>query len=142
MKRLTIAVLFGFAMLALAPSAPAAIRITKIYFDSPGADTGSNFSLNAEWIRLRNTSARSRLLTGWKIRDAQGHVYTFGTYRLGAGLAVTVHTGNGSNTARHRYWRSDGYIWNNDGDTARLRNASGTLVDRCSYSGAGNWVNC
>jgi hypothetical protein len=70
MKRLTIAVLCGFAMLALAPSAPAAIRITKIYFDSPGADTGSNFSLNAEWIRLRNTSARSRLLTGWKIRDA------------------------------------------------------------------------
>ena len=92
MKRLTVAVLCGFAMLALAPSAPAAIRITKIYFDSPGADTGSNFSLNAEWIRLRNTGARSRLLTGWKIRDAQGHVYTFGTYRLGAGLAVTVHT--------------------------------------------------
>jgi hypothetical protein len=142
MKRLTIAVLCGFAMLALAPSAPAAIRITKIYFDSPGADTGSNFSLNAEWIRLRNTSARSRLLTGWKIRDAQGHVYTFGTYRLGAGLAVTVHTGNGSNTARHRYWRSDGYIWNNDGDTARLRNASGTVVDRCSYSGAGSSVTC
>jgi lamin tail-like protein len=142
MKRLTATVLCGLAMLALAPSAPAAIRIAKIYFDSPGADTGSNSSLNAEWIRLRNTGFTNRSLTGWRIRDASGHVYKFGTFTLRAGRAVTVHTGNGSNTAFNRYWRSDGYIWNNNGDTARLRNASGTVVDRCSYSGAGNWVNC
>ena len=122
MKRLTIAVLCGFAMLALAPSAPAAIRITKIYFDSPGADTGSNFSLNAEWIRLRNTSARSRLLTGWKIRDAQGHVYTFGTYRLGAGLAVTVHTG----TVRIPRVIATGAVMGPSGTTTATRRGLGT----------------
>jgi hypothetical protein len=44
MKGLTAAVLCCLAMLALAPAAPAAIKITKIYFDSPGADTGSNHS--------------------------------------------------------------------------------------------------
>jgi lamin tail-like protein len=142
MRRLTATVLCGLAMLALAPSAPAAIRIAKIYFDSPGADTGSNSSLNAEWIRLRNTGSTNRSLTGWRIRDASGHVYKFGTFTLRAGRAVTVHTGNGSNTAFNRYWRSDGYIWNNNGDTARLRNASGTVVDRCSYSGAGSSVTC
>jgi hypothetical protein len=27
----------------------------KIYFDSPGNDTGTSKSLNAEWIRLKNT---------------------------------------------------------------------------------------
>jgi hypothetical protein len=37
--------------------------------------------------------------------------------------------------ARHPYWRQDWYVWNNDRDT-RLRNRSGKLIDRCSYSGS------
>jgi hypothetical protein len=142
MKRLSAAVLCGFAMLALAPTAPAAIRIVKIYFDSPGADTGSNSSLNAEWIRLKNTGSTGRYLTGWTIRDTSGHVYRFGTYRLRAGYTVTVHTGSGTNTRLNRYWRLDYYVWNNDGDTARLKNSGGTLIDKCSYSGAGSSVAC
>jgi hypothetical protein len=31
---------------------------------------------------------------------------------------VTLHTGSGRNTASNRYWRQDGYVWNNSGDTA------------------------
>jgi hypothetical protein len=142
MKRLITAAVCALAMLALVPSAPAAFRITKIYFDSPGADTGSNSSLNAEWIRIKNTASERRNLTGWRIRDASGHVYRFGTFSLGAGLTVTVHSGRGSNTARNRYWRSDQYIWNNDGDKAILKNKAGTVKDRCSYSGAGSYVTC
>jgi hypothetical protein len=34
-----------------------------IIFDSPGNDTGSNSSLNAEWIRLKNAGNSSRSLT-------------------------------------------------------------------------------
>jgi hypothetical protein len=117
-----------------ATSAPAAIKIAKIYYDSPGADTGSNSSLNDEWIRIRNTFSTARSLTGWRIRDASGHVYRFGTYTLPGGSAVTVHTGRGTNTIRHRYWRSDNYIWNNDRDTATLKNAAGVVKDRCSYN--------
>jgi hypothetical protein len=64
-------------------------------------------------------------------------VYTFGTYKLGAGKTVKIHTGKGSNTARDRYWRSDEYIWNNDGDRAKLKNKAGSVIDTCSYSGAG-----
>jgi hypothetical protein len=55
---------------------------------------------------------------------------------------VTIHTGNGSNTSRHRYWRQDNYVWNNDGDRARLKKPNGTTVDSCSYSGAGSSVTC
>jgi hypothetical protein len=140
-------VLFGLTAaivvaLSLAPASFGAIRITKIYFDSPGSDTGSNSSLNAEWIRLKNTGSVGKQLQGWRIRDAAGHVYVFGTFKLKAGWTVTVHTGRGSNTARHRYWRSDNYIWNNDGDTAKLKNKAGTVVDKCSYSGAGSSVAC
>jgi Lamin Tail Domain len=92
--------------------AAGAIKIDRIYFDSPGSDGGSNSSLNAEWIRLKNTGANGRSLTNWTIRDKAGHVYRFGTYRLGAGKTVTVHTGSGSNSARHRYWHQDWYVWN------------------------------
>jgi hypothetical protein len=128
--------------LSLAPASLGAIRIAKIYFDSPGSDGGSNSSLNAEWIRLKNTGSSGKSLQGWKIRDAAGHVYTFGTYTLGAGKTVTIHTGSGSNTAWNRYWGQDWYVWNNDGDTAKLKNKAGTLIDKCSYSGAGSSVFC
>jgi hypothetical protein len=142
LKRITVGLLCGLFLLSVVPAAPAAIKITKIYFDSPGSDTGSNSSLNAEWITLKNTGSTGKYLTGWTIRDPAGHVYRFGTYKLRASRTVTVHTGSGSNTAGHRYWGSDWYIWNNDGDNARLKNKAGTLIDRCSYSGAGDYVNC
>jgi hypothetical protein len=138
MKRLLARLSAAVAIIALAAAtataAHGAIRIKKIYYDSPGLDTGSNSSLIAEWIRLKNTGTRARYLTGWRIRDASGHVYKFGTFRLRAGYTVTVHTGHGTNTATNRYWGSSAYIWNNDKDTATLKNASGIVKDRCSYN--------
>lgn len=115
----------------------------KIYFDPPGADTGSNSSLNDEWIRLKNTGTRARSLTHWRVHDrGRDHLYRFGTYTLGAGKTVTIHTGHGSNTARNRYWRLDNYVWNNDGDKATLKKPDGTFVDSCSYSGSGSYKVC
>jgi Lamin Tail Domain len=142
LKRIILTAVCSIAALILAATASAGIRINKIYFDSPGSDTGSNSSLNAEWIRLKNTGSKGRFLTGWTIRDTSSHVYKFGSFKLGAGKSVTVHTGKGSNTATNRYWRSDAYIWNNDGDTAKLKNKAGNLIDSCSYSGAGSSVSC
>jgi hypothetical protein len=142
LKRITIGIAAVLAMLSLAATSSAAIRIDTIFFDSPGSDTGSNSSLNAEWIRLKNTGSAARKLTGWTVRDTSGHVYKFGTYNLGAGKTVKIHTGKGSNTARDRYWRSEEYIWNNDGDRAKLKNKAGTAIDTCSYSGAGSSFNC
>jgi hypothetical protein len=134
MRRVIALLVLPAVLSLLAPPAMAAIRITKIYYDSPGTDTGSNSSLNAEWIRLKNTGRRAKSLRGWKIRDASGHVYRFGRFRLRPGRAVTVHTGSGSNTAAHRYWRQDWYVWNNDEDRATLKNGSGSVVARCSYN--------
>jgi Lamin Tail Domain len=141
-KNIAIAVACALSGLTLVATAPAAIKIDRIYFDSPGSDYGNNSSLNAEWIRLKNTGSSSRSLTNWTIRDKAGHVYRFGTYRLRAGKTVTVHTGSGANSARHRFWHQDWYVWNNDGDRARLKKPNGTTVDSCSYLGAGSAVNC
>jgi hypothetical protein len=142
LKRIIIGLVPALILLALVPAAPGAIKFTKVYFDSPGSDYGSKSSLNAEWIKLKNTGSAAKSLSGWKIRDAAGHVYRFGSFKLRAGRTITIHTGRGSNTGWHRYWGQSWYVWNNDGDTAQLKNNAGRLIDRCSYSGAGSSTAC
>jgi hypothetical protein len=115
-------------------SAAYCVGIYRIYYNSPGTDTGSNTSLNAEWIQLRNRCSTSRSLANAKIKDAVGHTYTFGTYTLGGGKYVKVHTGKGTDITAHRYQGRSWYVWNNDKDTAYLYNASGTRLDSCSYN--------
>ena len=141
MRRFVFVVLVG--LLALPASASAAIRITRIYYNPPGADTGSANSLKAEWIAVRNTGSRARQLQGWRILDSSGHRYRIGSFRLPARTTFKLHTGSGSDSfPSHLYWNLDKYVWNNDGDTARLKNSSGSLVDRCHYSGGGTSVTC
>jgi len=119
------------------------VRITKIAFDPAGADSPvTNAKLNAEWIRVTNHFHTARKLTGWKIRDASGHVYKFGTLKLAAGASVRLHTGKGTNTKSNRYWKRSNYVWNNGGDTAVLKNAGGTVIDRCTYNGSGSSTSC
>jgi hypothetical protein len=72
-------------------------------------------------------------------------VYRFGTFKLGAGASVKIHTGHGSNARKNVYWGSGNYIWNNDGDTATLKRPGGTVADRCHYSDPNeinDHVNC
>lgn len=44
--------------------AAAKVQIVKVYFDSPGADHGSNASVNAEWVRIKNNASHTKTLTG------------------------------------------------------------------------------
>ncbi|MEV6494564.1 lamin tail domain-containing protein [Actinoplanes sp. NPDC051633] len=113
-----------------------AISISKVQYNSPGSDTRSNASLNAEYVRLRNNTGSSIALTGWTVRDKAGHVYKFGTYTIRAGKYVYIHTGKGTNgrpDVQHVYQQRGAYVWNNDGDTAYLRNAAGKAIDTCSW---------
>jgi hypothetical protein len=123
---------------AAAPSATRhAIVISEIWYNSPGRDTGSNVSLNHEWVQLHNTTGHALSLTGWTLRDAARHVYTFGSYRLPAHGYVRVHTGHGRDSGANRYWRHSWYIWNNTGDKATLRTSAGTTRATCKYSDPG-----
>ena len=124
-------------------SAAGCIYVNKIYYDSKGADTGSNASLNGEWVRLRNSCSTSKSLVDYRIRDAAGHTYTFTSGSLAAGATVKVHTGKGSNTASHRYWGRTKYVWGNTRDTAKLYDPTAALIQSCSYnSSAVNWKAC
>src|SRR5262245_37083729 len=134
----------GFAVTAGSPAMAATHRmqIHEIYFNSPGSDNRSNSSLNHEWVQLHNTSGSRINLTGWKLRDRQGHIYTFGTYTIKAHGYVKIHTGKGTNTQTNRYWGHSGYVWNNTGDRATLKDPARTVIDRCSYTGTGSFKIC
>ncbi len=135
MSKLGLSVLLAIvAATALAASAPGAIRIAKIHYNAPGADTGSNASLNGEWFTITNTGNGGRSLAGWRLRDKQGHAYAFGGFTLGAHRTARIHTGSGHTAGLHRYWGLGSHVWNNNRDTATLRNANGAVVDRCSYN--------
>jgi hypothetical protein len=114
------------------------VRFGIIQYDSPGNDLPvTNAKLNAEWVTIRNHRTTAVQLRGWRVRDTAGHVYRFGGLRLGAGKAVRLHTGKGTNTRSDRYWGLENYVWNNGGDTARLRNAAGVLIDTCRWTSTG-----
>ncbi|GIH28669.1 hypothetical protein Aph01nite_69790 [Acrocarpospora phusangensis] len=144
-RSLLLAAVLAAAVVAIAEPAHAAapaVQITKIYYDSPGSpDYGGNKSLNGEYIQIKNLTKKAISLEGWTIRDKtkrSDHIYTFDAFTLRAGKTVTLRTGKGTDTSTTVFWGRSGntfaYIWNQDKDTGYLRNASGKLVDSCSYS--------
>jgi len=144
-RSLLMAAVLATGMVTLSQPAHAAgpaVRIAKIYYNSPGSpDNGGNKSLNGEYAQIKNMTKKAVSLKGWTLRDEtkrSDHIYTFGAFTLGAGKTVTVRTGKGKNTTTNLYWgRSGGtfaYIWNQAKDTGYLRNASGKLVHSCSYN--------
>lgn len=119
------------------------LHFSKVYVNSPGSDTGSNSSLNAEYVVITNSSySASYRLRGYTLRDRSGHVYTFPTFTLSPRHSVIVHTGRGINTRTSLYWGSRAYIWTNSGDAAYLRNTVGTLKDSCSWGSVSSYVYC
>ena len=133
--------------IAVAVASPAhaasPVLIGKTQYDSPGSDSRTQASLNAEYVTIKNTSTTVRSLTGWTLRDASAHVFTFPAFNLAAGRSVIIHTGTGTNNASNLYWRSGNYVWNNPGDTATLKNSAGTTVDSCRWTTtAPGYTNC
>lgn len=130
-------------VLGLALPAAAKVEIHKINYNPPGSDTGTNWHLKQEQIVLRNTGAKPRNIGGWLIRDRANHRYRIPAgFTLKPGRYVRLHTGKGSGDANDLFWGQGWYVWNNDGDTAVVKNGNGTRVDRCTYKGGGASIRC
>lgn len=136
-----------FAVGAAAP-ASAKVEIRKIAFNPTDKDSGTNKHLNKEWVFIRNTGSNTRSLDGWKLHDkGRDHRYVFGEVTLEPGDYLWVHTGTGDDGGGagcpsgeggctnffDLFWDLEHYVWNNTGDVATLRKASGKVVDRCRY---------
>ncbi|MEU9992911.1 lamin tail domain-containing protein [Streptomyces sp. NPDC048045] len=109
------------------------VCISAVQADSPGRDGRSNRSLNREWVEVTNGSRWSVDLDGWTLSDEDGHTYTFSHYRLDGRTTVRVHTGFGRDSRTDVFQERRTYVWNNDYDTATLRNDHGRFVDDASW---------
>ena len=123
--------------------AASAIRFVKAYVNSPGSDTGSNASLNAEYVAIKNFGSVTYTIAGMKVRDNTGYTYTFkaGT-KIAPGATIVIHTGQGTETYSHKYYGYTWYVWNNAGDKARLLKSSGVLLDDCAWGAVASYVYC
>jgi len=89
-----------------------------------------------EDAEIANQGAAAQEMTGWRLWSVTGdQTYFFPPgYVLGAGGWVRVHSGPDavdSPPSDLRWTRR--YIWNNEGDEARLLDARGSEVDRWGY---------
>ncbi len=105
------------------------VRIVYINYDAPGNDW---YNPNGEYVVIKNYGPNPVNLKGWKLKDRAGHTFVFPDITLQPGESVYIHSGEGVNTGNTLYW-GNGAIWNNDGDTAYLYDASGKLVDTYYY---------
>ncbi|MER7540977.1 lamin tail domain-containing protein [Streptomyces sp. NPDC097704] len=110
------------------------VEISAVQADSPGRDTRSNRSLNAEWVEITNTGRHAVDLDGWTLKGEDGHRYRFNDVRLAGRSTIRIHTGEGRDTRTDLYQDRRDYIWDNHSDTATLRDDRGRIVDTESWN--------
>ncbi|MFD7168998.1 lamin tail domain-containing protein [Streptomyces violascens] len=106
------------------------VAFGAIQYDSPGKDDRSQRSLNAEWVTVTNTGRSTVNLKGWTLTDRSHHTYTSHNLRLAPHQSVHVHTGIGRDTSHGVYQDRRDHVWNNNGDTATLRDSHGHVAAR------------
>lgn len=107
------------------------LRVVSVNADAAGDD---HANLDDEYVTFRNAGEEPLDLTGWTVSDEAGHAYRFPEgFTLEPGATVTLHTGAGRDTEDALYWGSEGAVWNNDGDTVVVTNATGAEVVRYRY---------
>lgn len=90
-----------------------------------GAIAITTLDLHGETVTITNSGSSVVNLAGWRLTDEGAkHTYTFTRTILPAAGSVTVASGKATGDIK---WKSDN-VWNNDGDTAYLYNAAGTLI--------------
>jgi hypothetical protein len=91
----------------------------------------SELDKKAEYIVIKNTSADTADMTGWKIVSVLGNqTFTFPDFRLVSGASVKIGD-SANNSGIDFHWLDGGGIWNNSkSDPAELYDANEQLVDR------------
>jgi micrococcal nuclease len=107
------------------------LKIVQIEADAPGSDSQNP---NGEWIEIVNQGDAPVSMQGYTLKDQANHIYTFGDVTLRARAAVRLYSGQGQDSESELYWGLVGEsVWNNDSDSAFLRDAQGALVDTFAY---------
>lgn len=122
----------------LPPGNTGDIRITKIFFDGAVPQTEDD-----EYVEIKNFDTRAIRLQGWKLHDdGPNHTYTFPNYLIQPGQTCRVYTNESHAEWCNLNWGNGSAIWNNDGDTATLKDGNGKVISGCSYEGSGTTATC
>ncbi len=78
---------------------------------------------DGEFIELFNDSLSQINLSGWKLKDASGKIFTFGNQTLKAGEYLVLN------------YKTTKITLNNDAETLFLFDSSGNLIDKAEFSG-------
>ena len=113
----------------LYPDPAKAVLISDINFNPLGRD------IRQEYVEIQNGTAGAVGMESWTLRDAKNHVFTFPVFSLPAGAGVKVWTKAGTDDADNLFWGRRAAVWNNEGDTATLRDENGVDVATYTYSG-------
>jgi len=102
----------------------------RVVADAPSDDRENP---NGEFVVLANPTSDPLAIGNWTISDEADHTYTFPpNATIPANGSVRLYSGSGTDTAT-AFYRDDGPIWNNGGDSATLTAANGTVVADVSY---------
>lgn len=105
--------------------------INHIEANAPGQD---HKNPNGEWVEIINEGTQPVNMQGYTLKDTANNSYQFGEFVLQPGQAVRIYSGRGRDSTTALYWGLvDNSVWNNNGDTAFLRDADGGLVASFSY---------
>jgi hypothetical protein len=93
---------------------------------------GVNYLGVDQWIEIANEGTGSMNLTGWTLMNTENQTYSFPVdLTLETGTIVRVHSGEGNNTAADLF--NSTLLWNTEGDTATLMDATGKIVSEYKY---------
>ena len=110
---------------AAAAATSAKVRVS-VHADAPGND---HRNLNGEYAVLENREDIDLAIGGWTLCDAASHCFRFPPGAvLVAGGTVVVYSGSGRPDRQRYYMGAGRAVWNNNGDTATLRDGTGATV--------------
>ena len=84
--------------------------------------------LNVEAVVVQYNGDGELDLTGWHLKDAAGHSFTFPPFKLFKNGAVQVHTADGTNTAIDLFWGEHQAVWQS-GQAVLLTTPEGAAQD-------------
>jgi endonuclease YncB( thermonuclease family) len=98
------------------------------------ADGNDEENLNDEWARIENDGDVALHMDGWILRDSAHIRFRFRQLAPGTVIQpndwIKVHTGRGTASARHLYWRRSRSVWGNATVGDQIRGDGAYLVDR------------
>ncbi|MBU0953312.1 MAG: thermonuclease family protein [Nanoarchaeota archaeon] len=106
------------------------LSVIEEHANAAGND-GEN--LNDEYLVFRNRCEEPLDLDGWSLRDASDNTYEFPVVAIDPDASFTLHSGQGANNETDLFWNAGKAIWNNNGDTVTIADATDMVIFTYTY---------